>query len=50
MLTTVVGLDDVVVVATPDAVLVTSRGRSDAVKDLVAKMKAVGVRRSTTTC
>jgi mannose-1-phosphate guanylyltransferase/mannose-6-phosphate isomerase len=40
MLTTVVGLDDVVVVATPDAVLVTSRHRSDEVKDLVSKMKA----------
>ena len=40
VLTTVVGLDDVVVVATPDAVLVTSRGRSDAVKDLVNKMKS----------
>ena len=40
MLTTVVGLDDVVVVATPDAVLVTSRERSDAVKDLVGQMKA----------
>ena len=40
ILTTVVGLDDVVVVATPDAVLVTSRDGSDAVKDLVAKMKA----------
>ncbi len=39
MLTTVVGLDDVVVVATRDAVLVTSRDRSDAVKDLVAQMK-----------
>ncbi len=40
VLTTVVGLDDVVVVATPDAVLVTSRARSDAVKDLVGQMKA----------
>ena len=40
MLTTVVGLDGVVVVATPDAVLVASRDRSDAVKDLVAQMKA----------
>ncbi len=40
VLTTVVGLDGVVVVATPDAVLVTSRERSDAVKDLVATMKA----------
>ena len=40
MLTTVVGLDDVVVVATRDAVLVTSRDRSDSVKDLVAQLKA----------
>ena len=42
VLTTVVGLDGVVVVATPDAVLVTSRDRSDAVKDLVAQMKTGG--------
>ena len=42
VLTTVVGLNDVVVVATPDAVLVTSRERSDAVKDLVGKMKTGG--------
>ena len=40
VLTTVVGLDGVVVVATPDAVLVTSRARSDAVKDLVGQLKA----------
>ena len=40
VLTTVVGLDDVVVVSTPDAVLVAARERSDSVKDLVAKMKA----------
>ena len=40
MLTTVVGLEDVVVIATPDAVLVTSRKASDQVKDLVAKLKA----------
>ena len=42
VLTTVVGLDGVVVVATPDAVLVTSRERSDAVKDLVGQLKAGG--------
>ena len=42
VLTTVVGLEDVVVVATPDAVLVTSRERSDAVKDLVGQLKAGG--------
>jgi mannose-1-phosphate guanylyltransferase/mannose-6-phosphate isomerase len=40
ILTTVVGLDDVVVVATPDAVLVTSRNRSELVKDLVVSMRA----------
>ncbi len=40
VLTTVVGLDDVVVVSTPDAVLVASRHRADGVKDLVAKLKA----------
>lgn len=40
ILTTVVGLDDVVVVAKPDAVLVTSRSRSEMVKDLVISMRA----------
>ena len=40
LLTAVVGLDDVVVIATPDAVLVTSRDRSDSVKDLVTQLKA----------
>ena len=40
MLTTVVGLDNVVVISTPDAVLVTSRDSSDEVKDLVATMRA----------
>ncbi len=39
ILTTVVGLDDVIVVATPDAVLVASRDRSEEVKTLVAKLK-----------
>nr|WP_254803889.1 mannose-1-phosphate guanylyltransferase/mannose-6-phosphate isomerase [Methylobacterium sp.] len=39
LLTTVVGLDDVVVVATPDAVLVTSKARSGQVKDLVAQLR-----------
>ena len=42
LLTTVVGLQDVVVVSTPDAVLVDSRERSDAVKELVAVLKAKG--------
>jgi mannose-1-phosphate guanylyltransferase/mannose-6-phosphate isomerase len=38
-LTTVVGLDGVIVVATPDAVLVTSRERSGSVKDLVTALR-----------
>ena len=40
ILTTVVGLDDVVVVATPDAVLVSSRHEAGAVKDLVGALQA----------
>ncbi len=40
VLTTVVGLDDVVVVTTPDAVLVTSREKAGDVKTLVAKLHA----------
>ncbi len=40
MLTTVVGLDDVVVVATADAVLVTSRAKSEGVKALVERLKS----------
>jgi len=40
ILTAVVGLDDVVVVATPDAVLVTSRDKSEQVKELVEQLKA----------
>ena len=39
-LTTVVGLEDVVVVTTPDAVLVASKSRSGQVKDLVAQLRA----------
>ncbi|HZW46801.1 MAG TPA: mannose-1-phosphate guanylyltransferase/mannose-6-phosphate isomerase, partial [Microvirga sp.] len=39
ILTTVVGLEDIVVVAKPDAVLVASRSRSELVKDLVAAMR-----------
>ncbi|ABY33161.1 mannose-1-phosphate guanylyltransferase/mannose-6-phosphate isomerase [Methylorubrum extorquens] len=38
-LTTVVGLDDVVVVATPDAVLVASKAKSGKVKDLVTVLR-----------
>jgi mannose-1-phosphate guanylyltransferase / mannose-6-phosphate isomerase len=40
ILTAVLGLDDVVVVATPDAVLVTRRDKAEAVKDLVEELKA----------
>jgi mannose-1-phosphate guanylyltransferase/mannose-6-phosphate isomerase len=40
ILTAVVGLDDIVVVAQQDAVLVTSRERSEEVKDLVALLRA----------
>lgn len=40
MLTCVLGLEDVVVVATRDAVLVTSRERSEAVKGIVQDLKA----------
>ena len=39
-LTTVVGLDGVVVVATPDAVLVTSKAQSGRVKELVGVLRA----------
>ncbi|MCJ2012797.1 mannose-1-phosphate guanylyltransferase/mannose-6-phosphate isomerase [Methylobacterium sp. J-076] len=42
LLTTVVGLDDVVVVATSDAVLVTSRERGGEVKTLVEQLRAKG--------
>jgi mannose-1-phosphate guanylyltransferase/mannose-6-phosphate isomerase len=40
MLTTVVGLDDVIVVSTADAVLVSSRAKAEQVKALVAELKA----------
>lgn len=39
-LTTVIGVDDLVVVNTSDAVMVVPRSRSQDVKDLVAKLKA----------
>jgi mannose-1-phosphate guanylyltransferase/mannose-6-phosphate isomerase len=42
MLTAVVGMDDVVVVTEPDAVLVTTRSRSAEVKDLLASMRKKG--------
>jgi len=40
ILTAVVGLDDVVVVTTPDAVLVTARDKAEEVKGLVEQLKA----------
>ena len=40
MLTTVVGLDDVIVVSTADAVLVSSRAKAEQVKTLVEQLKA----------
>jgi mannose-1-phosphate guanylyltransferase/mannose-6-phosphate isomerase len=40
VLTTVVGLDDVIVVATADAVLVAARGKAEQVKELVGQLKA----------
>jgi mannose-1-phosphate guanylyltransferase/mannose-6-phosphate isomerase len=40
ILTAVVGVNDLVVVATPDAVLVTSRDKAEQVKDLVEQLKA----------
>ncbi len=41
-LTTVMGVDDLVVVTTPDAVLVLPRARAQDVKGLVAQLKAQG--------
>jgi mannose-1-phosphate guanylyltransferase len=38
----VLGLDDIVVVDTPDALLVTTRARAQDVKALVDKLKATG--------
>jgi mannose-1-phosphate guanylyltransferase/mannose-6-phosphate isomerase len=43
----VVGLDDVVVVETPDAVLVTDRSRSQEVKQIVAELDRTGRREQT---
>jgi mannose-1-phosphate guanylyltransferase/mannose-6-phosphate isomerase len=40
ILTTVIGLDDVIVVATVDAVLVTTRAKAEQVKGLVEQLKA----------
>jgi len=38
----VIGLEDIVVVDTPDAVLVTSRARAQEVKQIVAMLKQAG--------
>ena len=40
VLTTVIGLDDIVVVSTADAVLVTARAKAEQVKGLVEQLKA----------
>jgi mannose-1-phosphate guanylyltransferase/mannose-6-phosphate isomerase len=40
VLTAVVGLDDIIVVATPDAVLVASKREAERVKELVEQLKA----------
>ena len=40
ILTAVVGVEDIIVVATPDAVLVTSRDKAEEVKALVEELKA----------
>jgi mannose-1-phosphate guanylyltransferase / mannose-6-phosphate isomerase len=40
MLTTVIGLEDVVVISTADAVLVTTRAKAEEVKGLVEQLKA----------
>jgi mannose-1-phosphate guanylyltransferase/mannose-6-phosphate isomerase len=46
-LTAVVGADDLVVVSTPDAVLVVPRARAQEVRELVAKLKTSGRREAT---
>jgi mannose-1-phosphate guanylyltransferase / mannose-6-phosphate isomerase len=47
MLTTVIGLEDVIVVATADAVLVTTRAKAEEVKGLVEQLKAQNHRAAT---
>ena len=47
ILTAVLGLDDAVIVATDDAVLVTTRARSQDVKRLVERLRAKGNRHAT---
>lgn len=46
-LTAVVGIDDAIVVATPDAVLVTTRERAGQVRDLVSALIAKGEKAAT---
>jgi mannose-1-phosphate guanylyltransferase/mannose-6-phosphate isomerase len=46
-LTAVVGADDLVVVSTPDAVLVVPRARAQEVRELVVKLKTSGRREAT---
>jgi mannose-1-phosphate guanylyltransferase/mannose-6-phosphate isomerase len=47
ILTAVVGLDDIVVISTPDSVLVVPRQQSEKVKDLVAALKLDNRREAT---
>jgi mannose-1-phosphate guanylyltransferase/mannose-6-phosphate isomerase len=47
VLTAVVGVDDIIVVATTDAVLVTSRANAEQVKQLVVSLTAKGYREAT---
>ena len=47
VLTTIVGLDNVVVIATDDAVLVASRAKAEKVKDLVELLKSQNRREAT---
>jgi mannose-1-phosphate guanylyltransferase / mannose-6-phosphate isomerase len=47
ILTTIVGLDNVVVIATDDAVLVASRAKAEKVKDLVELLKSQNRREAT---
>ena len=41
-LVALIGLDDVIVVDTPDVVLVCAKGRAEAVRDLVRRLEAAG--------
>jgi mannose-1-phosphate guanylyltransferase / mannose-6-phosphate isomerase len=47
MLTTVIGVEDVIVIATADAVLVTTRAKAEEVKGLVEQLKAQNHRAAT---